>query len=272
MVKHRARCGALALLGLWLALTMGTATASAQDATPSAPSEATVLEARSLFDEGVRLSRAERWLEALDAFRRSSQLVERPRTYFNLAIALDRLGRSRESIAAIDRYLALSDPSADDADRREAARMRLASERRLATLVLHVSPADASLEIDGEPVSGEGADRHFTWDPGDHVVTVQAAGHEPFRETLALTPGAQLERVITLAASATSTTTTTVGPETERALELAPPPEPERGITEDPVFWIVIGAVAVAVGVGVGVGIYLGTEPQPYGGSTGIRF
>ena len=36
--------------------------------------------------------------------------MERPRTYFNLAIALDRLGRSRESIAAIDRYLSESRP------------------------------------------------------------------------------------------------------------------------------------------------------------------
>lgn len=284
--RHHARGGSLLALALLAASALvGPADARAQDAAVSAPDEATTLEARTLFEEGVRLSRAERWLEALDAFRRSRQLVERPRTLFNQAIALDRLGRLRESLATIDRYLAISDATADDADRREAARMRLSCERRLVTLSLHLSPTSASIEIDGEEVQGEGAERRFTWDPGDHVLVVRADGHAALRETLSLPPGSLVDRSVTLTATATGDVAPTEGGVDALPTHDVPPDgsallDPSGGIeaphegslVEDPIFWIVLGAVAVGVGVGVGVGVYVATEPQPYGGTTGLRF
>jgi hypothetical protein len=285
MVSHGGRSLAI-VLGLACAFASITfasiaAPASAQSSASAAGTadEAATLEARALFEEGVRLSRAERWLEALDAFRGSRERVERPRTLFNMAIALDRLGRLRESMAAIDRYLEISDATADDADRREAARMRLACERRLVTLTLRVTPPDATVEIDGEDAPGGGAERRITWDPGDHVVVVRAAGHAPLRESLSLPPGSLVERTIVLSAD----TTTTVVPVDEGVEHHAPDErgqggssEPvdtrERSIVEDPIFWVIVGSVAVAAGVGIGVGVFVATEPQPYGGSTGLRF
>jgi hypothetical protein len=251
------------VLGLVLAATSLSLTplVHAQGAPATgAADEATTLEARALFEEGVRLSRAERWLEALDAFRRSSQRVERPRTLFNMAIALDRLGRLRESIATIDRYLAISDATADEADRREATRVRLSCERRLVTITLRVTPPDASVEIDGEDVPGEGGERRLLWDPGDHVVVVRAAGHAPFRESLTLPPGSLVDRTVALSPEVSPEVTTAVTPidegargeETERGSGGSSEPVDARqgSIVEDPIFWVVVGAVALAAGVG----------------------
>ena len=272
------RDGRMILLGLVLAwANAASATgvhAQAPDSASASPDEATTLEARALFEEGVRLSRSERWLEALDAFRRSRERVERPRTLFNMAIALDRLGRLRESIAAIDRYLEISDATTDEADRREAARMRLACERRLVTLALRVTPEDASVEIDGDDVLGTGPERRFTWDPGDHVLVVRADGHTAFRESLSLPPGSLVDRTVSLDPDAAASVTPIDEGNRDTTPTTGGSSEPADGgsIVADPIFWVVVGAVVVGVGVGVGVGVHYATEPQPYGGTTGLRF
>ena len=70
---------------LVLAILLVAPVARAQDVPP--PTDATAaLEARTLFEDGVRMSRDERWAEALDRFRRSRALVPRPSTLFNIAL------------------------------------------------------------------------------------------------------------------------------------------------------------------------------------------
>lgn len=248
------------------------ALARAQDTAPSSD-EARALEARTLFEEGVRASREERWAEALDFFRRSRALVPRPSTLFNVAIALDRLGRVRASIAAIDEYLAISDPEADAADRREAMRLRVEAEARLARLVLRVDPRDARVTLDGAPLEGEG-ERATPVDPGDHVIVASAPGRLEQRLELTLRPGAEVERVLALAPAAVETTSEVAPAESVAAESVAAPPPPRStSLAEDPVFWAILGAgVAVAAGVAIGVGVHVASAPQPYGGTLGVTF
>lgn len=242
------------------------ALARAQETAPSSD-EARALEARTLFEEGVRASREERWAEALDFFRRSRALVPRPSTLFNVAIALDRLGRVRASIAAIDEYLEISDPEADAADRREAMRLRVEAEARLARLVLRVDPPDARVTLDGAPLEGEG-ERATPVDPGDHVIVASAPGRLEQRLELTLRPGAEVERVLALAPAAVETTSEVVPAES-----VAPPPPRSTSLAEDPVLWAILGAgVAVAAGVAIGVGVHVASAPQPYGGTLGVTF
>ncbi len=234
--------------------------ARAQDDTAPASDEARALEARTLFEEGVRASAEERWTEALDLFGRSRALVPRASTLFNIAIALDRLGRPTASLAAIDEYLEISDPELDADDRRQAMRLRVEAEARLARLVVRVDPEDARLALDGAPLEG-GALRATVVDPGDHVLVASAPGRLEQRLELALRPGAEVERAIVLATAAAPTTTEPIA---------APG---GGGVLEDPVFWAILGsAVAVAAGVAIGVGVHIATEPQPYGGSLGVSF
>jgi hypothetical protein len=261
---------------LALAVMLGAARARAQDAgapeqrTPdtaasaadaSATDTSATLEARTLFEEGVRMSRQERWLEALDLFRRSRAVVARPSTIFNLAIALDRLGRARESIAAIDEYLAISDPALDRDDRREAMRLRVDAEARLAHLTVVVGAPSPSLQLDGAPID-PGAE--VLVDPGDHVLLAGAPGHVGTRIALSLAPGAHLERRIDLVTDGATRT---------RTPSDAPPSASGGSLLEDPVFWAITGGV-VAVGLAVAIGAAVATSqsPSPYAGTTGLTF
>lgn len=166
--------------------------------------EATALEARMLFEDGVRASRDERWAEALDAFRRSRALVPRASTLFNIAIALDRLGRVRESITTIDEYLTISDVTADAIDRAGATRLRIEGRARLGRLIVRVTPPDSSLELDGAQLA-PGAVQEV--DPGDHVLSATAPGHLTQRVRVAVRPGADVERAIDLEPAREESTT-----------------------------------------------------------------
>lgn len=145
--------------------------------------EAQSAEARAHFDAGREHARAERWTEALEEFRASDALLSRAVTQFNVASALMRLGRAREALAECDRITARTD--VDDGLLRDVASLRAAAQASLRTLVLEVSPAEATVEIDGEERPGSGAHRELLLDPGSHVLVARAAGHGEARLTLA---------------------------------------------------------------------------------------
>jgi tetratricopeptide (TPR) repeat protein len=162
----------LAFALVLLTSTMLTSTvASAQDA-------------RALFEQGRQHASAERWVEALEAFTRSRELVERPPTVFNIAAVLVRLGRAREALVTLDRYLEISDPRRDAAMRSDAVALRRSAEASLRHVTLRVRPGDARVEIDGQLVPGEGAERSLVLDPGPHAVAVALEGYATARFTL----------------------------------------------------------------------------------------
>ena len=61
-------------------------------------------EARAAFERGVEASRAARWQDARREFERSRDLVVKPSTLFNLAVADVRLGLGREALVALDAF------------------------------------------------------------------------------------------------------------------------------------------------------------------------
>jgi eukaryotic-like serine/threonine-protein kinase len=70
----------------------------------------------------------------------------------------------------------------------------------VAKLAVEVTPA-ATLSIEGA-VRGTGARFDLEVAPGSHELVLEAAGYETYRETVALTAGAALNRVVTLEKSA----------------------------------------------------------------------
>jgi tetratricopeptide (TPR) repeat protein len=165
---------------LWcLALGGAVHRAEAQDDTNT--------RARALFERGVAMSADERWAEALAAFEESRALVERPSTLFNIATALQRLGRARDAIHVAENYLAISN-ARRDAEQRAAASMLIDVLRTtLATLTLDIVPAGAVVEVDGRI---EAADTlgHLviTLDPGEHRLLLSANGYVTRRERISL--------------------------------------------------------------------------------------
>lgn len=160
------------------ALTQGVApTAEAQP-------HARAAEARALFEQGRAAADGERWVEALDAFRRSHAIMERPSILFNIASTLIRLGRAREAIATIEALEALADPVRDARLLSDSAAIRRQALDSLRHVTLRVRPDDATVDVDGQVLEGSGAERSTTLDPGAHAVVVRAEGYEVARFTL----------------------------------------------------------------------------------------
>src|SRR3990167_6688793 len=72
------------------------------------------LRARRLFEEGVELTKQQRWEDALARFVESRALVERPSTVFNIGATLLKMGRRHDAIESFQAYLGISDPSDQD--------------------------------------------------------------------------------------------------------------------------------------------------------------
>lgn len=176
--------------------------------------------ARTLFEQGFEAGQRGHWEEAADLFRRSREVLDRPSTMYNLALALSHTGESRAAVETLDEYFAAARP--DDARMEDARTLRERLEPRIARLRLTVVPADANVEVDGRATSS----REIVLDPGPHTIVVAADGYA--RETVEL-----------VAAS---------GDRIDRAVELAVGSGSSGG-GEDPTPFVLIGAgAAVAVG------------------------
>jgi tetratricopeptide (TPR) repeat protein len=167
--------------------------------------------ARSLFQEGVELARAERFEEAADRFRRAYEIRPAPAIAFNLASALTRLGRLVESTELLQQALRAPDLQPD---------LRSAVELQLR----EITPRVGRLTV---PI-----------DPGAHVVLALRDGDEVAREDVAVAEGAPVE--VTLA----------IPERTEvpaEALRVSADPEPRDAPPQDDSgVWIGLG-----VGIGV---------------------
>lgn len=156
--------------------------------TSSAPAGAQPVEpARAAFENGLRSLGERRFGDAAVALERSYTLRPLPVTLYNLALAYRGMGRYLSAIDAFDRYLAAPDISSGP-ERVAAIAEELRDLRtQLIELDLAVTPAGASVAIDGRPL--ESGARHASLDPGAHVMDVALDGHRPEHRDLPRAPG-----------------------------------------------------------------------------------
>lgn len=254
------------VLPIALALAMSASSVSAQTApdvatptpTPTVDTGPSA-DAQALFRRGLELGTEDRWADALSLFLRSRVLVERPSTLFNIGVALGRLGRFREAVAALDEFLALPEAATGEA-RPEAQRLRAEASAALAELTLALAPPNATIEVDGATRDGSGTPRLVALDPGRHILRARREGFEDGVLELSVLAAEHTDASLTLA---------------ERVIAPPPPivpPPPSTSLVDDPVFWIVAVSATLAVGaaIGVGVGVATSESPPSNGGSTGI--
>jgi len=185
---------------------LASAPAAAEPAHP-APEPPEVEDARDAYRLGISLIKQGQWSDALAAFERSLRLRPDGVTAFNVGYcerALGRFTRARKSFLQ-----ALASPELP-ADKGSEARGYLAEiESRLARAVTTLSPAGASVAVDGRPLEAASPDQlvagtrdpgpaeavrasSFTLvlDPGTHVIMVSAPGLPDAVLTRQLAPGA----------------------------------------------------------------------------------
>jgi tetratricopeptide (TPR) repeat protein len=142
--------------------------------------------ARSLFAEGVEFARAGRWDEASDRFERAMELNPSPVIAYNVASALERVGRVVEAAEYLRQVRAFED--ADPEVVAEAATLLGEIEPRIARLTLDVPPG-VTVELDGAEMAAVELGVALPIDPGSHRIVVRSSSGEPREQTVELAPG-----------------------------------------------------------------------------------
>lgn len=115
------------------------------------PDEATDGEARSLYDAGTAAFSDGRFEDALARWREAYALSERPELLYNIATALDRLGRGAEAIEEYEAYLeALPEARNENYVRRRLEVLRAEAAEREASTADPQRGAEPSAETGSE--------------------------------------------------------------------------------------------------------------------------
>lgn len=150
--------------------------------------------------EGQEAYRAGNYAEAANHFERSNQLAPSAAAVYWWAMALDLEGRAYEAVRAFDQLFA--DPSHTELGEEllEPARQRHELLGKVpATVVLNVSPEDATVEIDGALQPGV-APYTLRLAKGKHQLRVSREGYIPLDGELDLEAAQSLEQNVQLEA------------------------------------------------------------------------
>lgn len=237
-------------------------------------------EARRLFEEGLALAEADRWAEALSAFRRSAALMPRASTSYNIANALYRLDRPVEALEELDAYDQMPEVQSDENARRRGETLRELLESTVGEVHLRVVPAGAMVFIDGRPSVVLGEERRFLLNPGVHSVRITHEGCEPQQREIAVKRGSRVTYSIELRIQRSSLkpeqlgssgSASTIAVSTSRQSSPSPvvPADARKPFVKRPGFWVMIGVIAAA-GIGAGVAVAVTrNKDAPSCGTTG---
>jgi hypothetical protein len=136
-------------------------------------------EGKRHFRAGVTLYQGGNFSGALAEFRASQQLRPSANTLQNIALCQKELFRYIEAIATLESLLR------DYGDKLPAAEKKAVRDAidemrpRVASVIVAVTPPNATLSVDGRPVPG-GAERRVQLDVGEHAFEAEAPGYKPY--------------------------------------------------------------------------------------------
>jgi tetratricopeptide (TPR) repeat protein len=197
--------------------------------------------AQLLADQGNDAWLKRDYALALERFQEAYQLFPSPKLHYNMALALDALGRTPEAAAEYQQFL--DDAEDAPAAARVAAEQKIAElDRSLARLALRVDPDGASVAIDDVLVGNTPLRHPLHLLPGRHRLTVRRAGYEPDERELQLAKGSAPAIDLQLQVRVTQ----------------RPSESRSRWLVKRWWFWSAIGVVVTAVVIGGAVG---GSQP-----------
>jgi len=252
--------------GVWAVALGVTAPAAAQP-------QDRLAEARRLFAEGLALGQQGQWEAAAANFRRVMEVRASPPVAYNLAFALEHLGRVVEADDLLGPVLA--DAATPANVRHDASELAERVRARVARLTVRVGGAedDAQVSLDGQPVARDALTGRRA-DPGSHTIALVRGGQTLASREIELAPGS--EQTVTLDAPRPEPAVllpSHVRPAPESLLSAGPPPPRDdgdgRSILTRWWFWTVVGVVVVAGAVSVAL-VAQPSAPTPLQGSLGL--
>jgi hypothetical protein len=222
----------------------GVATARAQ--------EASDLEARIQFDQGVMLFEEGKFAQAAVAFRRAYELKPTYKLWWNVAQVENELGHYSAALEAYSSYLAEGGDEVSQ-ERRDKVQAQIDRLRyRVGEIDLECPVAGATVYVNGKDRGTTPLDKELFVDIGEHEIEVRKGGERLHREVVAVA-GRQRVTVRVQVSGVAPTPEPEVPPEpTAEADEPEPEPEPADGPSDEgkPRIWTwVAGGIGVAAGV-----------------------
>jgi tetratricopeptide (TPR) repeat protein len=154
---------------------------------PAAKSGAQNQQAKQLHEQGVAHLTAGRYVDAVAAFDASYRAEATAPALYNLALAYQGMERPDKELEAFEAFVKLVDPK-KHATHFAAARTAIDRiKSSYARFTLKLTPADATIDIDGTPVRPE---KNELWvETGTHTIKVRAAGYETYTQRLDVAAG-----------------------------------------------------------------------------------
>jgi hypothetical protein len=240
-------------LALALSLAVAVPSVSLIAASPaSAQTDADRARARTAYTEGQRLFDAGDFAGALARFEEAYTIVNNPVVLLGVASAQERLGRTAEARATLERYLRERPSAPDRADieaRIAAMPAGAAPATAPGTLVITSDPAGASVVIDGES-SGAVTPTEVSLAAGTHEVALALSGFELATRSVTMSDGARTEVAVTLTAipEAEPMDESEAFPEEDAAEEETEEPAPSSGPSA--ATWVTTAIAGVALVTG----------------------
>lgn len=255
--------------GLCLSLVSAATSGSSAYAQAQETDPAVIATARELAISGVKLAQDGQCAEAVPKLERAEKLHHSQIVLTRLGDCYLKLGQLTAGIESL--RAVLREPLTENASETlkqayaEAGTLIEANKPKLAKLTIKVTGVESStpinLTIDNKPMPSALLDAAHVSDPGEHTITVAAAGYLPATRKVTLSPGGEESVVLALEVDAEAQAALKRAQLEAKASSASLAPAPVLTKAEDspssPSHWpayVTWGASAVAIGVGVGFG------------------
>lgn len=153
------------------------------------------------FRIGYRALQAGNCNEALVHYRRSFELVQRPRTLFNIATCEEDLGQQAAAWRDYQSFLSVAEERDAPIVVETRARIELLRKRLRGQISVESSPGGASVNVDGERQGRGETPVTLSLEPGRHVVKVSMPGAVAVERSVEIAPEDQTSLHVELALS-----------------------------------------------------------------------
>lgn len=141
------------------------------------PAQAATEAARAHFKTGIKLYRDGNYPGALAEFEAAYELKPGPGSLQNVALCQKALFRYGEAADTLTRLLLRHDAELSAAERIAAKLARDELEGLVGSFRLRVTPADARVTLDGQPLSGTARSSALRVNVGEHTLVAEAPGY-----------------------------------------------------------------------------------------------